>query len=183
MKRWRFELFAATALIGLVASGFFGWQYWRQSEAAQQAENIRQGQGKTPSSSARPALQLTWANHLAAKNRYEEALEIFSRLLEISPARLMPAVHYNLGNLYLRRALGFLEDVNFDEAAPLVELAKRSYREALRLQPALWAAKYNLEMAIRLMPQIESPEAAQKESKKPPEALWTRVPGFPRGLP
>lgn len=183
MRRWRFELFVAMLLVGLIASGYFGWQYWRQAEEVRQAENIRQGLGRAPSRSASPQLQLTWANHLTLKSRYEEALEAFSRLLEIAPASLLPTVYYNLGNLYLRRARRLVEEANLDGAAPLVELAKRSYREALRLRPDLWAAKYNLEVAIRLMPQIESPEVAQKENKEPSEALWTQVPGFPRGLP
>ncbi|HID09236.1 TPA: tetratricopeptide repeat protein, partial [Candidatus Micrarchaeota archaeon] len=131
-----------------------------------------------------PRLRLAWANHLLRRQRYDDALEIFSALLEEAPRELLPWVHYNLGNLYLRQAQRQVEQTAFDEAIPLVALAKQSYRQALRLQPDLWAARYNLEAAIRLLPEIKPFPLKSKESgEAAPKALWTRVPGFPRGLP
>ena len=39
---------------------------------------------------------------------------------------------------------------------PLVELAKQDYRSALKQQPEFWDARFNLEVALRLVP--EDPE-------------------------
>jgi mxaK protein len=40
-------------------------------------------------------------------------------------------------------------------ALPLIELAKQSYRGSLRLNPEDWDARYNLERALWLAPEVE----------------------------
>jgi len=51
---------------------------------------------------------------------------------------------YNAGNLQLREALKE-ESGTSVRALPLIELAKQSYRGALRRDPHSWDARYNLE--------------------------------------
>ena len=93
---------------------------------------------------------------------------------------------YDLGNVYLSRAIAAVERDATAQAGTLAELAKQAYRQALRRRPDDWAAKYNYEVAARLMPDFdridngtEEPELEEESARK----LWTRVPGFPRGLP
>ena len=54
-------------------------------------------------------------------------------------------------------------------ALPLVELAKQSYRDVLRDNPADWDAKYNLERALWLAPEVDE---ALAEDSNPSE--WER---------
>jgi mxaK protein len=72
---------------------------------------------------------------------------------------LHTSVQYNLANLYLRRALELGEGAGGDVVGPLVELAKQGYRDVLRTQPHAWDAKYNLELALSVQPDIEAAEA------------------------
>jgi len=66
-----------------------------------------------------------------------------------------------------------------------VELAKDAYKKALRLDPNHWDSKYNLEVAMRLLPEMDRirREDGEEENDEEEGALWTTVPGFPRGLP
>ena len=66
----------------------------------------------------------------------------------------------------------------------MVMLAKAEYRNALRIDPQNWNAKYNLDVAMRLVRDL--PQAVGEDEEKPletPEKLWTDLPGVPKGLP
>ncbi len=76
------------------------------------------------------------------------------------------------------------ESMQINEATALASLAKQAYRQALALDSQYWDAKYNLEVAMRLLPEMDritmqDDEPAPQEKVK----LWATVPGFPRGLP
>ncbi len=184
MARWFYTLSIGLLLGGLALVVWSAWQ-WRQGILeTERITALQHGKGAAIESGAGPRLRLAWAVYLLGKQRYEDALDVFSDLLTTAPPHLLPWVYYNLGNLYLRRAQRQVEQTAFDEAMPLVALAKQSYRQVLRLKPDFWPARYNLEASIRLMPEIEQIEMKRKEGKETAEeALWTRVPGFPRGLP
>jgi len=74
--------------------------------------------------------------------------------------------------------------MNINAAMPLAGLAKQAYRQSLALDSRQWDAKYNLEAAMRLLPEMDkiSPED-EDETVQQKTQLWTTVPGFPRGLP
>ncbi|MDO9238621.1 MAG: MxaK protein, partial [Methylicorpusculum sp.] len=75
------------------------------------------------------------------------------------------------------------EQMAINDAFPLAALAKQAYRQALALDSQFWDAKYNLEVAMRIAPEMDriTIKADAKENRK--TRLWTTVPGFPRGLP
>jgi mxaK protein len=92
---------------------------------------------------------------------------------------------YNLANARVRQAFGLIEKGDHEKAIPYTGLAKNDYRQALRTDPKAWDAKYNFDVAQRLVRDLprgqgeeEEPQPAEKE--KP---LWTDLPGLPRGLP
>lgn len=102
------------------------------------------------------------------------ALEIYKALIRSGRADLERAARYNVGNLHLREAM----KSGPDEAArslPLIELAKQSYRDLLRIDPSDWDARYNLERALRLAPEIE--ESAANEPPEPPQRAFSTAPG------
>ncbi len=91
---------------------------------------------------------------------------------------------YNMANARMRAAIAAIGKGDYDKAIPLVALAKSEYRSALRLDAADWDAKYNLDIAMRLVRDL--PQAVGEDEEKPletPQKLWTDLPGVPKGLP
>lgn len=88
-----------------------------------------------------PALQYDLGVALYRLKRYEEAAKSFREAAAVP--RLRQRSHYNLGNAYVRAS----------EAAPEKDEPLRqaigAYEEALRLNPADSAAKWNLELALQ----------------------------------
>ncbi|MEA2725350.1 MAG: hypothetical protein QOH59_3121 [Gemmatimonadales bacterium] len=88
-----------------------------------------------------PALQYDLGVALYRLKRYEDAAKSFREAASVPPLRQRS--YYNLGNAYVRASE---EAPEKDE--PLRQ-AIAAYEEALRLQPADSAAKWNLELAIQ----------------------------------
>ena len=95
---------------------------------------------------------------LQQRGEFEEAMRTY-REVEPDDAELAAAVRFNLANLYLRRALALKDDESQDLVIPLIELAKENYRELLRRDSRYWDAKYNLELALILLPDLEEEES------------------------
>jgi mxaK protein len=91
---------------------------------------------------------------LAIQDDYELALKAYKALGREAPPPLAAAALYNSGNLQLREALKEGPDAAV-RALPLIELAKQNYRAVLRLNPSDWDARYNLERALWLAPEVE----------------------------
>jgi mxaK protein len=132
---------------------------------------------------AAPEVQLAQALRLKRQQRYGDALAVLSRILAQGGTPLQVAVRYDLGNVYLRQALGLIDSQRPNDALPLLNLAKQAYRQALALDSGFWDAKYNLDVAMRLLPELERLDAPEDPQAQPQVPLWTRVPGLPRGLP
>jgi tetratricopeptide (TPR) repeat protein len=88
-----------------------------------------------------PALQYSVGKALYRLHRYEEAARSFRDATSV--LRLKQPSYYNLGNSYVRAA----EDATSKEE--LLRQAIAAYEEALRLDPADSAAKWNLEIALQ----------------------------------
>ena len=133
--------------------------------------------------SAAPQARFARAHFLMTRDRFEEAQILVDRL---PPGRNGVAAmgQYDLANARLRAALTQLEAGRIDAAGPLIRLAKDGYRRSLALDPGLWDAKYNLDVAMRLIrdfPQID--RMSEEEPPDLPVRLWSDLPGLPRGLP
>jgi mxaK protein len=123
----------------------------------------------------------------------EQALAQYAALIskvdEDDPLRKQ--AYYNSGNIYMRTAVRLLEERGlpaWDEAGPLVALAKESYQKALRIQPDWSEAKYNYHLALRLAPTthgMSGPQQYEDEQIKAEEqpSGWPAMPGNPRGMP
>jgi len=101
-----------------------------------------------------PEAQFARALALVRAGKSDAALNIYKSLARGSRTDIRHAALYNTGNLYMRNAGGNDAGAGF-ESLPLVELAKQAYRDVLREQPGDWDARYNLERACWLAPEME----------------------------
>ena len=132
---------------------------------------------------AAPEVRFARAMYYQRQHRYDEALATLSLIMDKGDSNLQTTLRYNLGNMYLQQAVEQLEANNINAAQPLVALAKQAYRQALSLNSHYWDAKYNLEMAMRLLPEMDRIDMKDDESNAPPPQLWATIPGFKGGLP
>ncbi len=130
-----------------------------------------------------PELRLARAFYFKQKHRYDEALSTLSLVMDKGDQKFQAKARYNLGNLYLEQAIQQVKSTNINEALPLLGLAKQAYRQSLTLDSGNWDAKYNLEVAMRLLPEMDRVDMPDDEPTNRKSQLWTTVPGFPRGLP
>lgn len=131
-----------------------------------------------------PELVFARAYDLALHGDRPEAVRLYGALANRGDARFRARVSYNLGTLYLRDAAelwnskGVLEYLRVNT---LVAAAKENLREALRLEPGLWDARYNLEYAHRITPPPkEKPKADFQGSKS---SVFATLPSLPGGGP
>lgn len=131
-----------------------------------------------------PELVFAKACDTARNGDRQEALRLYGTLLQRGDGRFRARVRYNLGTLYLRdaaelwNAKGVLEYVRVNT---LVAAAKEHLREALRLEPNHWDARYNLEYAYRITPPPkEKPKADFQGSKG---SVFATLPSTPGGGP
>lgn len=127
---------------------------------------------------------------LAERGVSPPALALYSKVADGRDEALAASASYNSGNLYLSQAQQLLEAQGlaaWDSAGPLLGLAKLSYQRALKLRPYWYEAKYNLELALRLSPNIQStrqkPQDDEQEDVSERSSGWPAIPGFPRGMP
>jgi len=133
--------------------------------------------------SGKPELRLARAFYFKQKHRYDEALSTLSLVMDKGDTQFKAKARYNLGNLYLEQAVQQAKAMNMNAALPLAGLAKQAYRQALALDSGNWDAKYNLEVAMRLLPEMDRVDMPDDSPINQKAQLWTTVPGFPRGLP
>ena len=119
---------------------------------------------------------------LARAGRFEAAQDAYKTFAQGERGSLRAAAFYNLGNLRLRTALkdGAGQAA---ESLPLLELAKQAYRDALRADPADWDARYNLEQALWLAPELDDQANADNEPPAQRERAITTAPSIRSDLP
>lgn len=92
---------------------------------------------------------------LARVDHLQAALADF-REVEIGASEpLRRAARFNSANLHLRQAVALRQAGEAAQAMALVELAKGLYRQLLVEDPSDWDVRYNLERAVRLLPEEE----------------------------
>ena len=132
-----------------------------RSSADQEALNRRAAGAKRPSmneaslpETSLPEAQFARAVMLGRSGDYEGALKQYKVLGRGERADIAVDALYNAGNLQLREALRDGRDAAV-RMLPLIELAKQSYRSVLRRDSQSWDARYNLERALWLAPELD----------------------------
>ncbi|MFO1349139.1 MAG: MxaK protein [Gammaproteobacteria bacterium] len=171
-------------LFGVAALGFSlaaAYQGWRLHQARQVNAAIASADAASLDSTVAEA-RFARALALAKAGDAEAALQAYKALIDGERADLRLAALYNLGNLHLREALK-----NGPEQAvkslPLIELAKQRYRDLLRGDPTDWDARYNLERALWLAPEVEDPIIEDNQPPIPKERSVSTLSGARIDLP
>jgi len=124
--------------------------------------------------------QFAQAAYEVEQNKTEQALERLTSVLNTDDNSLEAAAYFNRANITLRSARA----LPADDAAriALVGLAKQDYRTALLIEPTLWDARFNLELALLMAP--ESVAKNKKYTKrKGAESVVVKAVGFRVDLP
>jgi mxaK protein len=170
------------SVLVLVATGYV---YVGKQQANAAIARLRAGADvAVDPTSARAALLDARAAFLLHRDRIDEAQPLLDQAMLRADDATRVGMLYNMANARMRAAVAAIGKGDYDKAIPLVMLAKAEYRSALRLAPGNWDAKYNLDIAMRLVRDL--PQAIGEDEQKPletPEKLWTDLPGVPKGLP
>ncbi|MBG0810102.1 MxaK protein [Methylosinus sp. H3A] len=184
VARWRSTLLLlllGAALAGALQGALAAWRA-RADNAALGA--LAAGRDVETDAASTPELLAARAGFLAKRDEFDKARALLEPLGAAGREALAALAHYDLGNALLRHAFDLLERGQLEPAGPFVELARREYRRALQYRPDFWDAKYNLDVAARLVrdnPQLE--HSGGDELPADPKKIWTDIPGAPKGLP
>lgn len=177
--------FLIVATIALGSMALLSGAMWRSAADGNAAiAALRAGRDIQVDLDARPELLLGRIAFLTTRGELDRARAFVDALDRRDGDEIKARGHYLLANALLRKALDLIERGELDAAGPFVNLTKREYRRALQLRPEFWDAKYNLDVAARLV--RDYPEFEHKngdELSADPKKLWTDIPGVPKGLP
>lgn len=132
--------------------------------------------------SALPEAVFALARALSMAGNYEAALKTYKTLVTGDRADLRRAALYNVGNLHMRQALTSGPN-GAAESLPLIELAKQSYRDLLREDAGDWDARYNLERALWLAPEVTDEDTDQNRPTEWQKRVIRALPDFKLELP
>ena len=173
-----FYLLATVLLIGAV---YHGIKVYRQAFYFQMIANPEKiiVDENTPD-----ILVFTKAIYFAKSGHSNEAARLYASLRNTQDMDLRIRALHNLATLYLRDGAKYWNANGVLEAAHVstqVDLAKQNYREALRLNPEDWDARYNLEYAWRITPPPKEKAKADFQGSK--SSVFSTLPGLPGGGP
>lgn len=158
---------------------------WRRAVATNEAvEALRAGRDIDIDVEAPPEALFARIAFLSKRDQLDQARALLEALDRRGDAQIRAYAHYSLANALLRTALEHIERSELEAAGPFVNLSKREYRRALQLDPEFWDAKFNIDVAARLV--RDFPDFERKggdELSADPKKLWTDIPGKPKGLP
>ncbi len=177
-RRTAHTLFASIAGICALATIYHGV---RLEQASKINASIKAATPNTGDSSI-PEAQFAHAFALSRSGENEAALKAYKALVQGPRGDLRVAALFNVGNLHMREAeRTSAEDPT--QLLPLIELAKQSYRDVLRAQPYDWDARYNLERALQLAPELEDAPVDDDEPEAPEEHVSSTLQGAKMDLP
>ncbi|GBU16487.1 MULTISPECIES: MxaK protein [Methylobacterium] len=183
-RRARPQVLLALPIVLVAVALAFGVSAWRASRVNETMAALDAGRDVAVSAEADPALLLARVRFLATRSRQDEAEPLVEALERRGAVRETGRARAMVANARMRLAFDLLSRSDLDRAGPQVTLARQDYRRALEARPDDWDAKFNLDVASRLI--RDYPEFDRKsgdELKAEPKQIWTDIPGQPRGGP
>lgn len=172
-------LLAALALLALAAAV----DGWRLLQARERNAQIADGRIVAAAGRLPEEARFAQAWHLARARDLQRALALYQEIATAEGSPLAGAARYNIGNLFLAEALRARQGGDEHAALPYLELAKQAYRDTLRAEPTRYEARYNLERALRLLPEGGRADEAGAPAPSQSELAITTMKGFTLGLP
>ena len=176
-------LLALPILFALAAAGF-GVAAWRAERANAVIAALEAGKDLEVGPDATAQVLLARVRFLAKRDRLGETEPLVAALDRANAPETAARARYLVANARVRDAFTLITRSELDKAGPQVTLARQDYRRALHDQPEFWDAKFNLDVASRLMrdyPEFERKEG--EEMQADPKKIWTDIPGQPQGGP
>jgi len=170
-------IFVSTAL-GCLLWGAYQWHL------NEEIKELKSNKDLVVSTESHPKVLAARIEFLLNHDRVDEA-QPFAEVLDKTGTIVDRATaHYNIANVRLRQAFDLLSSNKLDNAGSYVILARQEYRKALTLKPDYWDAKYNLDVASRLIRDFPVFERTTGDTLNIDRAkIWTDIPGKPEGLP
>jgi len=179
MRWWRRLGWLAIVVIG----GAAAIDGWHLLDAQRTNRMIIDGSIADQDLPRAPQAIFAQAFHLAQRGDDERALNLYKRLQD-EGGDLARAARYNAGNVHLRQAITLKKtrgDAALGALITPAELAKQAYRDVLRADSANWDARFNLERALRVLPDQDDESAGQTPGRS--ERAATTMRSMTLGLP
>lgn len=153
---------ATTVLIAALLSGFWkgdlavdaveeGNRHYMSGDADAALSSYARADQHRPGADV---IRYNQGNALAKTFDIEAAIEHYTAAAETKDPLLSSQVQYNLGVMKYSQAMDALQ--TFQDAMSYTQAAIRHWRESLELRPGQEDARYNLELAYRLVGEIEA---------------------------
>ena len=156
-----------TALIAMIAYDGIRLGYDQRFNDSLELDDVVQSNGDLDS-----PRQFAKAYALQQKQDFKAAVQAYAAIDATTHSTLRLDIKFNLANLFFREATRLRGVDSNDLAMPLLELAKQNYREILRIDSGHWDAKYNLELALVLAPELDPVDAMDEVNpERSPRAL------------
>ena len=177
----RLSVHSVFFIVVIVLASYIIWQFQTLNNQIKLNDALAAIPNSVSASDPIPAMiessdqvRLAWANALSAGGELDAAEKLYAELINRLPEDdIGNAAEYNLGNTYLREGTNMKNSGNRRRA--LLGLAKERYRDLLKRTPEDWDARYNLERALRLAPEV----AGLRDAKGPPiKSVDVVVPDF-----
>lgn len=183
-SRWRSRLLIAALVSVVLAFLVTLVETLRIVRANDAIRQFRANHDVAVSLDAPAELLLARVSFLLDHDRIDEVRPYLEALDRRDGGRPAAIAHYDVANGRLRQAFDLITASKLDSAGPFVVLSRDEYRRALMLSPDDWDAKFNFDVASRLIrdfPAFErtSGDDVAVDRKK----IWTDIPGKPQGLP
>lgn len=176
----RRALHLGLALLTLALAGVTAWHAWRWQEARALNQRLAQA-ARAAAPPAAPEERLAWALGAAQRGGFDAAVKVLKELAREHTGPLRRTALYDLGTLYLAQAAR--QPGPPGTATPLVELAKQPLRDLLREDPLDWPARYQLERALRLSPEVDDVARDDAAPEVPKERTMSTGPAIRIELP
>jgi len=181
-RSWRIAaaLLALAALAGLDLYRLSAIARWNERIAAIESAAANASAALEPNAPMEARFAL--ARAAAQQGEVTRAVALYRDVAQARPD-LSGAALFDAANALLREADRLVASSDRLAARPLLELAKATYREALRHEAGRWDARYNLERALRAAPEDGSADDAPLPMPADSERAATTMRAFTLGLP